>query len=122
MKETRPFPIKKAIILLAVTAALFVIYQVMIALEIMAVVHVYWIGLCVLAMVYIAINRGVFRPSRREELPNEWSNEEKDSVIAEQKRRLKLSRPILYVIVGIMLTLIFDTAYIFATVNLGINI
>ncbi len=112
------FPVKKALILLLVTAVLFVIYQVMISLEMIWIMHAYWIALGVLAMVYIAINRGALRLASRDELPKEWTEEQKTALIDEQKRRRAISRPILYVIIAIMLTLIYDTCYLFYDLNL----
>ncbi|MBE6582433.1 MAG: hypothetical protein E7648_04120, partial [Ruminococcaceae bacterium] len=53
-KKKKKFPVKRALILLLVTALIFAAYQVMIALEFIAAVHIYWIGLAVFAMIYIA--------------------------------------------------------------------
>ena len=121
-KTKKPFPIKRALILFVITTVIFIAYRVMIALEITAAVHIYWIGLGVLAMAYIAINRGTFRALTPEKLSDELSNEEKTAIINDQARRLKLSRPILYVIIAIIFTLVYDTAYLFATMNLGLKI
>ncbi|MBQ7779081.1 MAG: hypothetical protein IJ404_01170 [Clostridia bacterium] len=120
-KKKKPFPVKRALILLFVTALIFIAYQIMIALEFAAAVHIYWIGLAVLAMVYIAVNRGTFRPICPDDLSDELTSEEKNAIINEQAHRLKISRPILYVIIGILFTLLFDTAYLFATNNLGLK-
>ncbi len=120
-KKKKPFPKKRAFTLLGITAVIFAAYQVMIALEFAAAVHIYWIGLAVLAMVYIAINRGTFRPISLSDLSDELTNEEKNEIIRDQARRLKISRPLLYVIIGILFTLLFDTAYLFATNNLGLK-
>lgn len=121
VKKKKKFPVKRALILLFVTALIFIAYQIMIALEFAAAVHIYWIGLAVFAMVYIAINRGTFRPISQDDLSDELTNEEKNEIINEQARRLKISRPILYIIIGILFTLLFDTAYLFATNNLGLK-
>lgn len=120
-KKKKPFPKKRALTLLGITALIFTAYQVMIALEITAAVHVYWIGLCVIAMAYIAINRGSFRPLSHDDLSDEMTNAEKDEIINEQAYRLERSRPLLYIIIGIIFTLLFDTAYLYATINLGLK-
>ncbi len=120
-KKKKPFPKKRAFALLGITAVIFIIYQVMIALEFTAAIHIYAIGLGLLAMAYIAINRGSFRPLTYDDLSDELTKAEKDEIIAQQARRFERSRPILYVIIGIIFTLLFDTAYIYATVNLGLK-
>ena len=51
----------------------------------------------------------------------ELTKEEKDAVINAQAARFEKSRPLLYVIIGIIFTLLFDTAYLFATINLGLK-
>ena len=122
VKGKRPFPIKRALLLLLVTALIFTVYEVMIALEIAAAVHIYWIGLGVLAVIYIAINRGSFKPITYDDLSDELTKGEKDEIIRQQSRRLEKSRPILYVILGIIFTLLFDTAYLYATINLGLKL
>ena len=122
VKKKKPFPVKRALILLGITAVIFAAYQVMIALEIAAVIHIYWIGLCVLAMLYIALNRGSFRPLTHDDLSDELTNEEKDDIINAQARRFEKSRPLLYIIIAIIFTLLFDTAYLYATMNLGLKI
>ena len=121
VKKKKPFPKKRALILLGITALVFSIYQVMIALEFKPAVHIYWIGLAVFAMIYIAVNRGSFRPLTRDDFSDELTNAEKDEIINLQANRFEKSRPLLYIIIAIIFTLIFDTAYIFATVNLGIK-
>ena len=120
-KKKKKFPVKRALILLLVTALIFAAYQVMIALEFIAAVHIYWIGLAVFAMIYIAVNRGTFRPISHDDLSDELTNEEKNAIINEQARRFEKSRPILYIIIAILFTLLFDTAYLFATNNLGLK-
>ncbi len=121
-KKKKPFPKKRAWTLLGITALIFTAYQVMIALEFAAAVHIYWIGLAVIAMAYIAINRGSFRPLSEDDLSDELTKEEKIEIINAQARRFEKSRPLLYIIIGIIFTLLFDTAYLFATMNLGLKL
>ena len=120
-KKKKKFPVKRALILLGLTALIFAEYQVMITLEFAPAVHIYWIGLAVFAMIYIAINRGTFRPILPSDLSDELTNEEKTAIINEQARRFEKSRPLLYIIIAILFTLLFDTAYLFATNNLGLK-
>ena len=120
-KKKKPFPKKRALILLGITALIFIAYQVMIALEFAPAIHIYWIGLCAIAMAYIAINRGSFRPLTYDDLSDELTEYEKDKIINAQARRFEKSRPLLYVIIGIIFTLLFDTAYLYATINLGLK-
>ena len=119
--KKKPFPKKRVFALIGITALIFTAYQVMIAIEFAPAVHIYWIGLGVIAMVYIAVNRGSFRPLTYDDLSDELTKEEKDAVINSQAARFEKSRPLLYVIIGIIFTLLFDTAYLFATINLGLK-
>ena len=121
-KKKKPFPKKRLFTLISITALIFTAYQVMIALEFTAAVHIYWIGLGVLAVIYIAVNRGSFKPITYDDLSDELTKDEKDEIIRLQSRRLEKSRPILYVILGIIFTLLFDTAYLYATINLGLKL
>lgn len=121
VKTKKPFPKKRALTLLGITALIFAAYQVMIALEFAAAVHIYWIGLALVAMIYIAINRGSFRPLTYDDLSDELTKDEKDGIINAQASRFEKSRPLLYVIIGIIFTLLFDTVYLFATINLGLK-
>ena len=121
-KKKKPFPKKRLFTLLSITALIFTAYQVMIALEFAPAVHIYWIGLGVLAAAYIVVNRASFKPLTYDDLSDELTNAEKDEIIREQARRLEKSRPILYAIIGVIFTLLFDTAYLYATINLGLKL
>lgn len=121
-KTKKPFPIKKAVKLVGITAAAFTVYQLMLKLEHLWIVHVYWITLALLAMAYIAINRGCFTIATEDMLPEEWSLDEKRSFIAKQVERRKKSEFLLYLLLGIMLTLIFDTVYLFLELNLNLDL
>ena len=121
MKKKKPFPKKRALTLLGITALIFTAYQVMIALEFSAAVYIYWIGLALVAMAYIAVNRGSFRPLTHDDLSDELTKDEKDEIIRAQASRFEKSRPLLYVIIGIIFTLLFDSVYLFATINLGLK-
>lgn len=121
-KTKKPFPKKRAFVLLCVTALIFAIYQVMLALEIEAALHIYWIGLGVISIAYIIANRGSFRPLTKDDLSDDLTENEKDEIIRIQARRFEKSRPLLYIIIGMIFTLLFDTAYLYATLNLGLKI
>ncbi len=108
--------------LIGTTAAVFAAYQFMLKLEHIWIVHVYWIALALLAMAYIAINRGSFTVATEDMLPEDWSAEEKKNFIALQIERRKKSEFLLYLLIGIMLTLIFDTMYLFLELNLNIDL
>lgn len=121
-KAKKPFPTRKALTLLAITAAVFILYQVMIKLEKIWIMHVYWIGAGLIAMAYIAVNRGVFRIPKRPELSDELTEDEKDELIYVITKRHKQTTWLLYLFIAILLTLVYDTAYIFLTVNMGVKI
>ena len=121
-KRKKPFPKKRALILLGVTMLIFTTYQVMIALEFAPAVHIYWIGLGVISVAYIAVNRGAFKPLSEDDLSDELTKEEKIERINTQAKRSERSRPLLYIIIGIIFTLLFDSVYLYATLNLGLKL
>lgn len=118
----KPFPTKKALTLLGVTIVVFAFYQVMIYLEKIWIMHIYWIAAAVIAMAYIAINRGVFRIPKKADLTDELTESEKDELLYVITKRHKQTMPLLYLFIAILLTLVYDTAYIFLTVDMGVKI
>ena len=121
-KTKKPFPIEKALKLVGITSAVFAAYQFMLKLEHIWIVHVYWIALALIAMAYIALNRGCFTVATEDMLPEDWSKEEKTDFIELQKARRKKSEPLLYLLIAVMFTLLFDTVYLFLELNLNINL
>lgn len=121
-KLKRKIPGKKLLILSASLIVIFSVYQIAIYFYAEWILHAYCIAAGILAVVYIAFNRGMLTVPDREMLPGDWSEEKKDSFIAEQAVRRKKSSVLLYILIPIILTVVFDMIYIYLTYNMGLDI
>ena len=84
--------------------------------------HAYFSGVLLSVVAYVIINRGVFKVPARSDISNDLSNKEKDELIALIIKRRKMSAPILYVLVSLLFPLLYDTVYLFLTLDLGLKI
>ncbi len=116
------FPTRKVLTLLLSFAVFMLIYQIGVYFELMFMLHIYCTAAGALIVIYSFMNRGMFSLPKKEQLPCEWGDEEKESFIAEQKARRERSSVLLYFIIPIILTVAFDMIYLLLTVNLGLNI
>ncbi len=121
-KLKRKIPRKKLLLLLTSLVVIFSIYQIAIYFYVEWILHVYCIAAGILAILYIAINRGMLTVPDREVLPDDWSKEKKDTFIAEQAVRRKKSSVLLYILIPIILTVVYDMIYIYLTYNMGFGI
>ena len=118
LRDISPEAKKRAALLVLNTLILTFIYfgsmgidQPMLAL----IVNVgYWVVLGVLAIVYVAYNRGFTQKSLTPEmLPDSWSSEKKEKYIADAERRDSRSRWMLTVIIPIMIPIMLDAISLF---------
>lgn len=116
----KPFPKKKALILLGSILLMTFLYQLAVALSFHHIVDVYCIAAGVLLLAYVIVNRGLFRIPERDELNPTWDDEKKDAFIASQKRRKKATEPLLFLTIAVIFAVFFDLVYIFLTLNLGL--
>ncbi len=121
-KKKRKFPTRKLLILLGTFAVVFSAYQIALYFMCEWIIHAYCIAIGVTAVIYITVNRGLFSVPKKDRLTDEWSDGEKDAFIAEQIKRKKNSEFLLYILVSLILTVIYDMIYIFITLNLGVKL
>ncbi len=115
-------PKKKLLLLALSTVIFFSAYQLAVNFQYNFIIHIYCISAGVLAILYILINRGILGKPDINILPQSWSREKKEAFLAEQIERRKKSSIILYFLIPIILSVIFDMIYIFMTVNIGIDL
>lgn len=118
----KKIPKKKLLILLISLVFFFSVYQIAIYFEFIFVLHAYCIAAGTLAVVYILINRGMLSPPDKDRLPEDWSEEKKEVFISEQTERKKKSSVLLYFLIPIILTVVYDMVYIYLTVNMGLDL
>lgn len=95
-------------------AVIFAVYQLLITLRCGWVMPLYCGLLLILAIAYMVINRGnLGKKLEYGDLPEDWDEEKKQALLAEQQRVRKRSKPILIPIIGILITLAFDIIYLF---------
>ncbi len=121
-KKKRRIPKKKLFILLGSLALIFSVYQIAVYFYAEWIIHVYCISAGTLAAAYIIINRGLLSLPEEKQLPEAWSDDKKTEFLEEQKKRRKISSVLLYILVPIILTVIYDMIYLFLTINLGLKI
>ncbi len=120
--KRKPFPKKKALWLLLPLVGFFAVYQIALALFWNGILHVYCIAAGLLAVAYAIWNRGVFRIPDREELPEDWTPEDKTAFLAEQTERKRRSEILLYFLIPLIATVMFDMFYLFLTLTMGYDL
>lgn len=120
--EKKPFPWKKALILLGLILVFFSFYRIAIYLYWAWVLHAYCIAIGVLALAYVLWNRGIFTALTPADLPDAWSKEKKEAFLREQQKRKKQSSLLLYLLIPMMATVIFDMVYLFLELNMGLDL
>lgn len=116
----KPFPKKKALVLLGSVFLMTFLYQLAVARRFHHIVDVYCITAGVLMLFYVIINRGLFRIPEKEMLSSAWDEAKKDAFLVSQKRRKKATEPILYLTISLIFAVFFDLVYIYLTLNLGL--
>jgi len=120
--EKKPFPWKKALILLGILIVFFSFYQIANYFFLAWVLHAYCITAGVLALAYVLWNRGIFSIPTPADLPDAWSREKKEAFIKEQIRRKKRSSILLYFLIPLIATVLFDMVYLFLELNMGMDL
>ena len=121
-KRKKRIPKKKLLILFGSLIFFFSVYQIAIYFELIFILHTYCIAAGLLFVIYIIINRGMLTPPDKNTLPEDWSEEKKDSFVSEQIERRRKSSVLLYFLIPIILTVVYDMIYIYLTVNMGLNL
>ena len=103
-----------AVIVLALTFLFTLGYMLAVVYRAAFVFWLYYAALGLSALAYAVYNRGFSRTRvSREALPATWSEEEKDEFFADAARRLRRSRPLLYVVIALGLTFLYDMFFLF---------
>lgn len=120
--EKRPFPWKKALILLGLVIVFFSFYQIAMYFFWSWVLHAYCIAAGILALIYLLWNRCIFTIPAPSDLPDSWSDTEKNAFIKDQAKRKKQSAILLYILIPLIATIVFDMVYLFLEINMGIKL
>jgi len=120
--EKKPFPWKKALILFGLVVVFFSFYQIAMYFFWSWVLHAYCITAGVLALIYLLWNRGIFTIPAPADLPDSWSDTEKDAFIKDQTKRKKDSAILLYILIPLIATIVFDMVYLFLEINMGLKL
>lgn len=120
--EKKPFPRKKVLILLGLTVVFFSFYQIACHFFWGWVLHAYCIAAGILGLAYVLWNRGLFSIPSPGALPADWSDEKKDAFIREQGERKRQSSFLLYLLIPLLITVVFDMVYLFLELNMGMDL
>lgn len=106
---------KKTLLLsIALFIVFFIIYQVFVYFELIIGMWLYLIASCLLLIAFVFVNRGFsIVTTKEEDLPSEWSKEEKSSYLEDENRRHKIAKKIMLFLMPIAITLILDIINIF---------
>lgn len=121
-KEKKPFPWKKVLILLGLTVVFFSFYRIAMYFFWEWVLHAYCIAAGILALAYVLWNRGIFTVPASADLPDGWSDTEKAAFIRDQSKRKKQSAILLYLLIPLIATVVFDMIYLFLEINMGLTL
>ena len=116
LKETiKHFNFKRLLAAFAVFAVVFVIYQIGIYFQFKPIIHIYsWLTF-ILVMLFFLLNRGFGKLSSslsEENIPKNLSDEEKAAYISSEQIRIKYARAVLYLLTGLLVTLLIDSIYL----------
>lgn len=110
-KEKKKF--NRLLLLALWFVSLFAVYEVGVHYEFKPVIHIYCAALCILAIAFVAVNRGTsVKPPLPDELPDEWDHIKKQEYIDAAKARAEKAKLLLYPFLSILLTLLFDWIYL----------
>ena len=119
-KQKKPFPVKRLLFLLLVTAVLLAVHIVAVEMAVfgpvvsIVVFWTYYAALAALSAFYVIYNRGFTRDSLRpEDLPEDWSEEKKTEFFKSRDERKQKSRPILTLIFALIVTFVYEMVVLF---------
>lgn len=105
----------RAGIVLAITFVLLLFYLFAAHQCWTAVFWIYFFALAAAAVGYVCWNRGFTRAKiTPEDLPRDWPEERRAAYFAERERWRRQSRFLLYLIISLLLTFLFDTLSLYA--------
>lgn len=90
------------------------IYQTALSFQFAPIMPIYYAILIVSILAFLWFNKGINRkPVQREQLPVEWSENEKDRFLTKQIRDKNISKKILLIIIPLLFTFAIDVIYLF---------
>lgn len=114
-KKPDPKAVRRLILLILVTLAVFLFYRVMMKFPHFEIVMIAYGVLSIgVTAAYLIYNRGTaFRGINRETLPEDWSEEKKTEFLEESERRQKKSRWMIIPIFAFFFTAAWDAIELF---------
>lgn len=95
---------------LASVAVIFGVYQLCVQLNFKYIVHIYAVLLGIFTVCYAILNRGFYNKTLTlEELPGEWTVEQKEAFLSRGKK----AKYFLIPVIGILLTFAYDIIFLF---------
>ena len=116
----KPYPWGRLLFLLPVTAVLLAIHIVAVEMAVfgsvisIVVFWVYYGALAILGAFYVIYNRAFTRDNiRPEDLPEDWSEEQKNEFFASRDERKKKSRVVLTVLFALIVVFVYEMIVLF---------
>ncbi len=115
-KKTLMTGLYRILALIAVTAIIFCLYRFLIGYYFFEITLGIYMGVAAaLVLAYVIYNRGFSRRGVTEDmLPDDWDEDKKKEFIEDGERRLKRSRPILFLIFAFFFTFVMDILELYA--------
>ena len=111
--KNRSRGIRTAAAMILIFLVIGLLYYALVSMQVVWVTPALYILAAVLFLVFFFVNRGFSsRLPEREQLPEEWSEEQKDLFLEEEGRRKRIARPIMVVLVPVLLLVAADMLYL----------
>ncbi|MBO4228998.1 MAG: hypothetical protein J5938_01430 [Clostridia bacterium] len=105
--------IRTAAVMILIFLVIGLLYYALVSMQVVWVTPALYILAAVLFLVFFFVNRGFSsRLPEREQLPEGWSEEQKDLFLEEEGRRKRIARPIMVVLVPVLLLVAADMLYL----------
>ena len=105
--------IRTAAVMILIFLVIGLLYYALVSMQVVWVTPALYILAAVLFLVFFFVNRGFSsRLPEQEQLPEGWSEEQKDLFLEEEGRRKRIARPIMVVLVPVLLLVAADMLYL----------
>lgn len=112
--ELKKFNWKLLLQLLISSIIVISVYQTALYFQFAPIMWIYYVLLIVSALAFIYFNKGINKKAiQREQLPLEWSENEKDNYLTKYEKHRKIARKLLLLIIPLLFTFAFDVIYLF---------
>jgi hypothetical protein len=100
--------------LLISCAVVIAVYQTALYFNFAPIMWIYYGLLILSAFAFLYFNKGISKNVvTRDELPEEWSESEKDNVLEKRAKHKNIAKKLLLLIIPLLLTFAFDVIYLF---------